>query len=454
MGLPLRFVVTGVIAVVTTVVGLVFRPDLLATYHYNQYILAATHLLVLGGLLSIVMGAMYQLVPVALEVHLHSERLGRWQYFCHLIGFAGLVWMFWVWNMKQVGHFGSLLALGVGLFVYNLARTLARVRRRDLIWFTVAAALAWLSLTVLAGLYLAASKSWTFSPFPSIGAMHAHAHVGGLGVFILLIVGVSYKLMPMFLLGEIQSPRRAAASLVLLNLAVLGLLVTLTLQSAWKLAFALVAGAGIICYLIELRAVVRARQRRPLDWGVRYFLTAMVLLIPLAGLALVLCWPGLPATAFTTQLENVYGAGALLGVVGLAILGMLYKILPFLVWLKAYVDHIGKTRVPSLADMYSPRLQAVGFWLFLVGLTALLVTTAVGHSFGVRLSAIILLAALAVFGANVLRILSHAWRPRVNRVGSRPPRPPPDRAGPLLAKPTFPPPSAGQPPKALLSRTP
>ena len=40
--------------------------------------------------------------------------------------------------MKQVGHFGSVLAIGVGLFVYNLARTLARIPR----WNVVAAGIA------------------------------------------------------------------------------------------------------------------------------------------------------------------------------------------------------------------------------------------------------------------------------------------------------------------------
>ena len=35
--------------------------------------------------------------------------------------------------------------------------------------------------------------------------MHAHAHLGVVGVFILMIVTVSYKLVPMFTLGELQS---------------------------------------------------------------------------------------------------------------------------------------------------------------------------------------------------------------------------------------------------------
>ena len=127
--LPLRFVVTGVTALVLAAGILIARPDLLSTYHYNQHIIAVTHLVVLGFVTSIIMGAMYQLVPVALETSLFSERLARWQFLAHIVGLAGMVWMFWRWDMKQVGHFGSVFAVGVGLFVYNIGRTLLRVRR-------------------------------------------------------------------------------------------------------------------------------------------------------------------------------------------------------------------------------------------------------------------------------------------------------------------------------------
>jgi hypothetical protein len=112
--LPLLFMVTGLLALGTGITLLALRPDLLAKYHYNQYVVAVTHLFVLGWITTIVMGAMYQLVPVALETRLYSERLARWQFGCHLAGFVGMVWMFWNWNLQQVGHFGSLFAPASG----------------------------------------------------------------------------------------------------------------------------------------------------------------------------------------------------------------------------------------------------------------------------------------------------------------------------------------------------
>jgi hypothetical protein len=412
IGLPLGFMITGLLSLLATVLLLVLRPDLLSSYHYNQYILAVTHLFILGFLLSVVSGALYQLVPVALETSLFSERLARWHLGSHSIGFLGMTWMFWVWNLKEVGYFGSVLAFGAGLFVYNMAKSLRRIPRWDVVALSVVSALVWLSLTLLAGLYLAADKSWNFSPFFPIAAMHAHAHLGAVGVFVMLIVGFSYRLIPMFTLGELQNPKRALLSIALLNLGLAGLFPGILLERPWKLAFALIIIAGLALHAIELIAILRRRRRRSIDPSVRSLLVAIGLFAPLSILAVVLCWPGLPTSQFTTQLENVYGFLGLFGVVTLAILGMLHKIVPFLVWNRRYSSEVGLRPVPTLSEMYSQRIQGVSFWLFLAGLLVTSVATAFAHSVAVRSGVLLLAASLALVALNMIRILAHLRRSR------------------------------------------
>jgi hypothetical protein len=413
VALPLRFILTGIVALLAGAGWLTARPIILAGYHYSPEVIGATHLFVLGWICSVIMGAMYQLVPVALETRLHSERLARWHFALHVIGFSGMVAMFLAWNMKQVGHFGSLLAIGVGLFVYNLARTLLRIPHWNVVAAGLASSLGWLSLTILAGLYLAAAKCWSFSPVEPLAQMHAHAHLGGLGFFVMMIVAVSYKLVPMFTLGEVQSARRAGWSLALLNAGLAGTFASILLSSRWKILFALVVIAGLAVYAWEIVAILHARKRRTLDWGMKYFLTAIALLVPVAGLGIALAWPGLPVTALTTQLETVYGFLALIGVVTLAILGMLYKVVPFLVWYAAYSKSIGRNKVPALADLYSPALQAAGYWLFLTGLLATSAATALGYEACVRAGCAVLLASVAVFVVNMGKVLTHLIRPRL-----------------------------------------
>ncbi|HYT61459.1 MAG TPA: hypothetical protein VEL06_14880 [Haliangiales bacterium] len=233
-----------------------------------------------------------------------------------------------------------------------MARTLRRVPKWNITATAVSAALFWISLTVTAGIFIAAGKcsyeateglateegvrrlvsglrsvAGFMSHFDAISAMHAHAHLGGVGCFTMLIVGVSYKLIPMFTLSEMQSRRRAALSVALLNVGLAGSFAGILLRSPWKLAFALVVIAALAIYGWELIAILQARKRRTLDWGIKYFLTAVTLLLPLSALAVVLSWPGMPLNPFTGRLENLYGFPGLIGVVSFAIIGMLYKIL-------------------------------------------------------------------------------------------------------------------------------
>jgi hypothetical protein len=437
--LPLRFMVTGLVAFLMGTTLLVTKPELLSTYHYSQYVIAVTHLFVLGWICTIVMGAIYQLVPVALETKLYSERLAKWQFIFHFVGIIGMVWMFWTWNMKQVGHFGSILTLGVGLFVYNLWRTLWRVPRWNLIASAVASALGWLTLVVLAGLTIAAGKcSFELNPAPAssglwielirgigamsriagrfdaIAAMHAHAHLGFVGVFLMLIVGISYKLIPMFTLSEIQSKRRAGLSLVLINTGLVVSFLTILTRSQYKPVGGLILTAGLCFYGLELKAILRARKRRQLDWGVMIFLTAIGLLGPLAILGLALAWPTLPLNVFTGQMENLYGFLAVIGVVSLAIIGMLYKILPFLVWYQIYSGRIGLEKVPSLSDLYSTPLQVAGYCTQLAAITLTSVGILVSSAQLVRYGSILLASSLVILLMNVAKMLEHFVRPRTS----------------------------------------
>jgi hypothetical protein len=436
--LALMFTVTGLLALCAGIAWLVVQPSILAAYHYNQNVIAATHLFVLGWICSVVMGAMYQLVPVALETKLYSEKLARWQFAFHVVGFIGMVWMFRVWNMEQVGHFGSMLAVGVVLFVYNLVRTLWRVPKWNVTATAVSAALAWISLTIILGLSVAAAKSSNeyesgpngsptgtvaallhglklgtafLRPSGGISTMHAHAHLGGVGLFTMLIVGVSYKLIPMFTLSELQNRRRAVGSVILLNVGLAGSFVTILRQSPLKPVFALMVVAALAVYGWELKAILRACKRHALDWGIKYFLTAIGLLLPLSVLALVLSWSGLPQNTFTGQLENLYGFLGLIGVVTLAIIAMLYKIIPFLVWFGRYSRQIGRSKVPALADLYSARLQVLGYWAWLAGLSVTGVAIVLSNEAGIRIGCGFLALSVGTLALNVGKMLSHYFKP-------------------------------------------
>ena len=110
-----------------------------------------------------------------------------------------------------------------------------------------------------------------------------------------------------------------------------------------------------------------------------------------------------------------------MGVVTFAIMGMLYKIIPFLVWFGVYSQHIGRAQVPALADMYSPRLQMIGYWSFLAGLVAISVGILRESESGVRLGSLLFTTSVLVLLAEC-RQNSGPRRPSPNHAAVQPAR--------------------------------
>jgi hypothetical protein len=191
------------------------------------------------------------------------------------------------------------------------------------------------------------------------------------------------------------------------------LFLAILLRWRWKIACALIVIVGLLLYGLELAAILRARKRLATDWGIKNFLTGIAMLLPLSVLGLILSWPGLPLNSLTGQLENLYGFVALIGVITPAIVGMLYKIIPFLVWFKRYSRQIGRARVPALADMYSARLQMAGYWAYLLGLGTTSTAIFYASNSGIRIGCALLAVSLASFMFNVFSMLSHFVKPKL-----------------------------------------
>jgi len=423
LSIPLRFMLTGLVTLWVGAAWFLFRPDLLVEYHYGPQIIALTHLIAIGFVGSVVMGVVYQMFPVVLGsiveggnevgggaggVRLYSEKLARRHYWFHTIGFVGMVAMFWIWNIKQVGHFGSVFATGVGIFAWNIWKTYKPHRVRHPVVFGVLSSVTWLVSAVLAGLYLASAKSWPrISFFNPLSQLHGHAHLALLGAFVILLVGASYRMLPMFLLSEIQSVKRAWVSLILLDVGLVGLVPAMTLSLEWKCLFAWVICAGLGCFAMEARAIFGARKRRQLDLGLKVFLGALCMLGIVACFGVILSWPGRAPTEFLVQLENVYGYLAVFGVLTPAIQAILLKVMPFLVWTRAYGHQVGIRPTPTLAEMGSRQLQFGFAVCYVTGVLAAGLGIALKMSGVVQGAWLLVVVAQICYAANVVKILRH-----------------------------------------------
>jgi hypothetical protein len=95
------------------------------------------------------------------------------------------------------------------------------------------------------------------------------------------------------------------------------------------------------------------------------------------------------------------------GWISLTIVGMMLKIVPFLVWYRVYGSRAGKERVPTLPDLSCVHAEGATCVLLVVGFLALPAAMAGGHVEAIRIAGIILTLGALAFAAALGRVLMH-----------------------------------------------
>lgn len=387
-------------------------------------VVAVAHLWLPGFLLSICLGATYQLMPVVLGEAVRLREAWLWTHVgLHLAGVVALVWGLASGRYLAAGLGGLAVVAGAAILGAATLRTFRVSRRRDAAAWSFVFAAGWLLATVVAGVAMALNRRHGFLPLSMVDLLRAHAHLGLIGYFASLLQGVTFQLVPMFTMGEARHPRLAMAGL----LATQAGLPILAAGLAWSARAPTVAGAGVVAAGLigtgwALAATLATRRRRRLDVGVRAFVVGMALLGlgGAGGLALAL---GVAGTERLLPGAASYGLVVIVGGLSFTVLGMLAKILPFLVWMKAYGPRVGREPVPVATALSSRRLEEFWFGAHLLALASLLAGVLTKTHIPTMAGGVLLLAGAALWLSNAARVLSHLLRvagPKTAMVTAKP----------------------------------
>jgi hypothetical protein len=99
---------------------------------------------------------------------------------------------------------------------------------------------------------------------------------------------------------------------------------------------------------------------------------------------------------------------------------MLLKIVPFLVWYRAYGPRAGRAPVPTLAELSDPALEAAAYAFLTAGVAALATAVTVGEAVWIRVAAIVLAAGAVALALALSRVLRHLATPRPGRAAATP----------------------------------
>ncbi|MEQ8298405.1 MAG: hypothetical protein RIB55_18190 [Nitratireductor sp.] len=377
--------------------------------------LVVVHIVAIGWLSLLLCGALFQFVPVLVARPLHSNSLPLPALAMFVTGLGALLAGF----LQLAGTLDAalpllpiaalLLAGGFALALYDLGRTLWSARPLPLPARFVAVALLFLGANVTLGTLFsfALTTDLLSQPLFAVAGAALPLHViAGLGGWLTLAaIGVSYRLLAMFMLApELDGARTRAVfwlGTAALALTVLGGVAALSLDT--ELAPALVGGGivglvALVLYGTDIVHLYRARKRRIIELNSQMAVFAFAALAATAALAVTLIVLG--------RLSEQVGALVFLVAFGwLTGLGLakLYKIVAFLTWLECYGPALGRAATPRVQDLVVETRARAWFLLYYLAVAAATVALLATQALAFRLATGAMTLATLAIAAELIR---------------------------------------------------
>jgi hypothetical protein len=405
----LPFYIYAALALLVATILLVFSTPAFTGHYFHPHTLAITHAMALGWGTMIILGASHQLIPVLIEGKLYSNTLASISFALAAVGIPLLVYGFYVFNMGWPARWGGILINGaIVAYLLNVGVSLSKSKNENVQAVFVFTAVLWLLLTTMVGLLLLYNFSFPLLSKDSLHYLPLHAHMGIIGWFLLLIIGVGSRLIPLFLISKYNNTKLIWWIYAFINTGLVLFIVLFLLgltKSFYLLPLALVLIAvmmfGYFCY-----QSYKQRIRKQVDEQMKMsILSVLMTVLPLVVLLITIGWS--VASGGNERLVLTYGFTIFFGWITVIILGMTFKTLPFIVWNKVYHDLAGLGKTPNPKDLFSNKIFAGMAFTYLTGFILFATGILLGNLFLLKASALILLAAAILYNLNVFKIITH-----------------------------------------------
>ncbi|MEI2760399.1 MAG: cytochrome C oxidase subunit I [Bacteroidia bacterium] len=409
----LPFYIYAAFAFLISAILLLTSSSAFTDHYFQPHILAITHLMALGWGTMIILGASHQLVPVLIEGKLYSDKLAYASFVFAGIGIPLLVYGFYAFNMHNPAKWGGrFILLSIIAYLINLGVSMSHSKKENIHALFVFTSVLWLFLTGALGLALVYNFTFNMFPHDSLHYLPLHVHAGVIGWFLMLIIGVGSRLIPMFLISKYTSTKLLKWIFVLINGALISYIlifyfikITEVILLPWLMLF-----AGIALFIFYCYSAFKHRIRKQVDEPMKVSLLAvMLIIIPLILLLIAI------VTATLYAQENIalslsYGFLIFFGWITAIILGMTFKTLPFIVWNKVYHKRSGIGKTPNPKDLFSNTAFKVMSMSYIAGLLLFVTGSLMIQLLLIQCGAVLILTAASLYVFNVLKVVTHKPR--------------------------------------------
>ncbi len=388
---------------------LLFSSSAFTQNSFHPQILAITHVMALGWGTMIILGASHQLVPVLIESKLYSNILAYLSFVLAATGIPLLVYSFCVFYFGWQAQWGAILINAAVIFyLINIAVSMVKSKKENVHAVFVFTATLWLLITTIVGLFLIFNFTHNLLSQDSLAYLPLHAHLGIIGWFLLLVIGVGSRLIPLFLISKYKNEKLLWWIYALINAGLIFFLITfLYIKINWlyflpvTAIFISLLMFGYYCY-----KAYQDRLRKMVDDQLKIsLLSILMMLLPLSSLLIIILLllfsiddPGLILT---------YGFCIFFGWITAIILGMTFKTLPFILWSKAYHAKAGLGKTPNPRELFNNKIFKLMAIVYIAGFILFASGILLTNQVLLKIAALLLFISAILYNGNVFKMIMH-----------------------------------------------
>ena len=389
ISVPFRFFLTApIFGIFLGLIFFLFPIDLI-TNRYSNVSIGAVHLFTLGILAQIIFGAMQQMMPVLAGAIIKKTRL-----FANIVhGTLTLGTIFFtisfLFEIRELLIFGAI-SLGISflLFFGVAINLLFRVKYltptvKAMRIFSIAGV-----LTALVGLFLSFSHILL-----DIGLMHyifvnIHILLGILGFAVILIMGISFQVIPMFYVA-LDFPKFIQNKMPIVLAVVILFCIAFLLIGLDIYLFKLLITIILIVFPYYALNSLNNRKRPVFDVTLWYWKFSLYMFI-----FSMLSWLFIPQER-PFDLAILIGFGFLYSLLQ----GMVYKIIPFLSWF--HLSSKGHFSIPTMREMINEDMIKLHFFLHVSSVGFFIISAFLSNIF-IYIGALLFILSNIIFLFNCL----------------------------------------------------
>lgn len=371
---PIRYFLTAPLFAMLAGILLLYSGPELFDSRWTPAALALTHLLTVGFMLQVMLGAMQQLFPIVVGANFPRPLLIATLVHASITpGALFLAAGFLTFEPMLFASAVACLAFGVTIFVTAAVIALQGMATTNPVILGFKLSLFGLCITALSGFVLAVALGFELD-FPLHQLVNLHLGWGFMVWALILVATVAFVAVPMFHLTSeypVWFSRRFAtavlATVVTWSIAdVLGWTLAVSLLTAALMVVSAAIFASVTLRILEYSKRAKREASHQL-WSVAMWsvLVACALWLTAQFIAPLGQWQSWPL---------LFGVLLLIGCFMSVTVGMLYKIVPFLVWLHLQNRGRGHVKTPNIKKVLPQSRIDHQMFAHLLALTLLLLS--------------------------------------------------------------------------------